>query len=309
MFLDLRRAFLERARIHLGTGKKELDNSSAITYLLSSQNKDGGWGYAPLQRSIVEPTSASLLALRETPSAGNACRRAIDWLRRTQNPGGGWGFGSGDSESAWPSAWAILGLTMCGEPGDFLERSAKWLLRVKPVQLADDAMQGTKRILRIDASLQGWPWLPGEAAFIEPTALAMLALGSRPVFAASARINEALKYIQDRRCQGGGWNIGNPFMFSSPLPARAHTTALVVLALANLAPATIMPEDIKALRSEMQRDLGILALAWGLLALKTLKIKDTSAESRLAALQDKGGGWGNNPYKTAIAIMAFRGQI
>ena len=98
-------------------------------------------------------------------------------------------------------------------------------------------------------------------------------------------------------------------MFSKSLPARAHTTALVVLALSNLAPETIMPDDIKALRSEMQRDGGVLGLAWGLLALKTLKIDDTSAEGRLVALQDKGGGWGNSPFKTAIAIMAFRGHL
>jgi hypothetical protein len=293
----------------LGIGKKELDNSSAITYLLASQNKDGGWGYAPLQRSIVEPTSASLLALRETPSAGNACRRAIDWLRRTQNPAGGWGFGVGDSESAWPSAWAILALTLSGEAGDFLERGVKWLLGVKPLQLAEDGMQGAKRILKIDPSLQGWPWLPGEAAFIEPTALAMLALGPRFGFARPRRIHEALQYIQDRRCQGGGWNIGNPFMFNSPLPARAHTTALVLLSLQGLAPGNIYPEDMKVLRQEMHREGSILALAWGLLAVRKLGETDAKAEVRLASLQSKNEGWADNPHETAVAIMALRGRL
>lgn len=98
-------------------------------------------------------------------------------------------------------------------------------------------------------------------------------------------------------------------MFSKSLPARVHTTALVVLALGNLAPETIMPEDIRSLRSEMHRDGGVLALAWGLLALKTLSMNDTLAEGRLVALQDKDGGWANNPYKTAVAIIAFRGHL
>jgi hypothetical protein len=283
--------------------------SSAVRFLLSNQNQDGGWGYAPQQSSAVEPTSAVILALREVPSCAEPCHRAVDWLRGAQNPDGGWGFNTRDKESGWQTAWAVLTLTQIGERKDALKRGIKWLLNVPVLKASEDTIQAGKKIITIDLSLRGWPWLPGESTWVEPTALTILSLSSASDKALYEPIPEALRYIQDRRCQGGGWNMGNPFMFSKSLPARAHTTALVVLALGNLAPETIMPEDIKALGSEMQRDGGILGLVWGLLALKTLKINDTSAESRLVTLQDKGGGWGNNPYKTAVAIMAFRGHL
>jgi Squalene-hopene cyclase C-terminal domain len=283
--------------------------SRAVDYLLSNQNPNGGWGYAPLQSSAVEPTSAVLLALREIATCAESRRRAIEWLRRTQHPDGGWGFNSSDAESAWQTAWAVLALTRSGEAGDVPNRGGKWLLNLQTLQLTQDTMQSSRKILKIDLSLRGWPWLPGEATWIEPTALSMLALESIADIAASARMHEAICYIQDRRCPGGGWNFGNPIMFNSPLPARAHTTALVLLALRNLAPISIRPEDIRVLRSEMHRDGGVLGLAFGLLALRTLREDDPLAEVRLSKLQGQNGGWAEDLYKTAVAMMALRGKF
>jgi hypothetical protein len=283
--------------------------SSAVRFLLSNQNQDGGWGYAPQQSSAVEPTSAVLLALREDPSCTQSCHRAIDWLQGAQHDDGGWGFNSRDKESGWQTAWAVLVLTQIGEGKDALKHGIKWLLNVPVLRASEDTIQAGKKIIAIDLSLRGWPWLPGEATWVEPTALTILSLTSASDKALYEPIHDTLRFIQDRRCRGGGWNMGNPFMFSQSLPARAHTTALMVLALGNLAPEIIMPEDIRALRSEMQRNGDILGLAWGLLALKTIKINDPSDESRLVALQEKSGGWGNNPYKTAIALMALGGHL
>jgi len=283
--------------------------SSAVSFLISTQNPDGGWGYAAQQSSAVEPTSAVLLALRENPSSAESCLRAIDWLRGAQHLDGGWGFSSRDDESAWQTAWVVLALARSREAADNFNRGVKWLLSVKTLQLSQDVMQASKKILAIDFSLRGWPWLPGAATWIEPTALAMLALESVADRKATERVQEAILYIQDRRCPGGGWNVGNPVMFNSALPARVHTTALVLLALHKISPGRINSEDIGILRSEIHRDGGVLGLAWGLLALKTLGEYDTLAEGRLAALQDKDGGWANNPYKTAAAIMALRGYL
>ena len=283
--------------------------SDAVTYLLSNQTPDAAWGYAPMQPSAVEPTSVVLLALRDISNCAEPSRQAIEWLRRTQNPDGGWGFNSQDAESAWQTAWAVLALTRYGEGKDASNRGGKWLLNVQSLQLTQDTMQASKKILKINPSLRGWPWRPGEAAWIEPTALSMLALESVADRGTSARMEEGIRYIQDRRCPGGGWNIGNPIMFNSALPARLHTTALVLLALRKLAPVSIHPDDIEVLRSEMNRDGGILGLAFGLLALRTLGEDDPLAEFRLSKLQGQNGGWADDLYKTAVVLMALRGKF
>jgi hypothetical protein len=123
------------------------------------------------------------------------------------------------------------------------------------------------------------------------------------------RVSEAVRYLEDRRCSGGGWNVGNPFMFDACLPARAHQSAWVMLALAQFAPDKILPEDIRALRSEMHGDGGALTLACGLLALRTIGQEDHLAERSLISMQEKNGGWANDPHKTAVALMAMQGHI
>ena len=138
----------------------------------------------------------------------------------------------------------------------------------------------------------------------------MLALESiDPRLSANARLDEAVRYIQDRRCPGGGWNVGSPTQFDSTLPARAHPTAWVLMALSRLAPTAIHPEDLTALRADMHRDRGVLALASGLLAFRTLGESDDLAQVRLAELQRRDGGWSHNPHQAAIAIMAVRGYL
>jgi hypothetical protein len=283
----------------------------ALAFLLSAQNPDGGWGYAPAQASATEPTAAALLAIEDEPAAADARQQAADWLRQGQHHDGGWGLSHADQESAWQTAWAALALARAGVVGVAFDRGIEWLLSVPMIHFAEDEMQNDIReTLVIDPSLRGWPWLPGEASWIEPTALAMLALQSAPSTPAiSTRLDEGVRYIRDRRCKAGGWNVGNPFMFGTALPSRAHQTAWVLLALMHVAPEVIQLEDEEALRSEMLRDGGVAALAWGLLTLRALGKDDVEAQSQLAALQGSNGGWNHNPYCTAVAMMAARGRL
>jgi hypothetical protein len=280
-------------------------SKSAISFLFSAQNTDGGWGYRLKQDSAVEPTSAALLALRAIPSADYSFRRGVNWLKDAQHGDGGWGFSARDIDSAWQTAWAVLALLRCGQEGEISGRGVKWLLGVSTFQ---DKKKNTQKIEKI--SMSGWPWLPGEAVWIEPTALAILALDSVPdLRIANDRIKAALRYIQDQRCFEGGWNVGAPGTLNSALPARAHPTAWVLLALLHKTPKAFHSEDIHALRSEMHRDGGASALAWGLLALRTLKEDDKMGEARLTAMQGENGGWDDNPYITAVALMAMRGYL
>ncbi|MFC2036608.1 hypothetical protein ACFLYD_01380 [Chloroflexota bacterium] len=279
---------------------------SAVSFLVVSQNGDGGWGYAPGQHSVLEPTAAAALALSGDPSARDSYERALGWIQVAQHRDGGWGFNPEDGEGSWQTAWALLALAPAGVARGAADRGAAWLLAVETFDLGD--APNFQEVLAIDPTLRGWPWRPGEASFVEPTALAMLALHAVPATGQNrSRLDEAVTYLQDRRCRGGGWNVGNPMMFSKPLPPRAHPTAWVLLALARLAPQAIAHEDQAALLADMERDGGALALAWGVLALTVLGNEQTLMPTRLATLQAPNGGWNENPYHTAVATMALQG--
>jgi hypothetical protein len=280
---------------------------SGLEFILSEQNNDGGWGYHPGEDSSMEPTAAAMISLRDS-EADSVLERAIQWVLEGQNADGGWGINSQDDESNWHTAWVIFSLKLLEYKGEALDRGLEWLRGVDTARFSDEDKEIDSLMASADHAARTWPWLPGEATWIEPTALAMLALvddADHPV--TGQRLNDALVFFQERRCPGGGWNVGNPVMFDSSLPARAHPTAWVLFALSNFAPEIIHDDDLEALRIDMYQDGGSLALAWGVLAQGVLGYEDTDGLELLLAQQDRNGSWGENLYHTAVALMAIRG--
>jgi hypothetical protein len=292
---------------------KSSNELPAQAFLRRTQNGDGGWGYGAGHASTVEATAAAALALARGGDAASIGRAAA-WLAAAQHRDGGWGSAADDAESGWQTAWAVLALAADSAADVAAGRGAAWLLNVQLVRVAKpEDVRWAKATLGIDPALRGWPWLPGQAGWVEPTALALLALAPQAAASqAGPRLAEGVRYLQDRRCRGGGWNVGNPVMFSQALPPRAVPTAWVLLALARLAsrmPNTILAEDVTTLRREMVADGSASALAWGLLALRALDQDDPTAAGRLLGRQDASGGWDANPYHTAIALLALTGGL
>ena len=281
----------------------------ALEFLLNVQADTGGWGYSSAGKAILEPTAAALLALRKISQASQAVQKAVVWILSLQNPDGGWGICAQDDESGWQTAWAVFALNQLEEGQDEVIKGVQWLLNIDVMQFKDsELLAAGEEVAQIDFSLRGWPWLPGESSWVEPSALTMLALKEDSSLAGvTERLEEAVRYLQDRRCAGGGWNVGNPVMFDALLPARANPTAWALIALAEMAPEEILPADIQILRKEMFQDGGTMAFAWGLMALHMLGEGDAEARSALASLQNPDGSWEENPYLTAIAWIALEG--
>ncbi len=282
---------------------------SALDFLLAAQDASGGWGYAPTHASCVEPTAAVLISLLPASQAGEAVRRAVAWLEMGQHEDGGWGLNPKDGESNWQTAWATLALGRSGQASSRVRRGIEWLLNTPALQFTDtETLQAANRVAKIDMSLRGWPWEPGDAPWVEPTALAVLALQQAGYTAANTpSLEEALHYLVDRRCPGGGWNVGNPVMFDEVLPAHAHPTAWSLLALLQLERNSIQPADVSLLKEEMLDDGGIMALAWGLIALHALGDDLPEAQEILRTRQQSNGSWQDNPYLTALGRLALEG--
>ncbi len=281
---------------------------SAAAYLLNGQNPDGGWGYTTGNDSFVEPTALAILALQDIPQVAAACQAGAAWLVDNQNPDGGWGIHRQDQQSGWQTAWAVQALAFFPDSAAARQKGIDWLIRFEPFQITDAAqLEIGQKVATIDFSLRGWPWLPGEASWIEPTALAIWTL-SREAAAEEnrARLEEAVRYILDRRCAGGGWNVGNPVMFDASLPPRAQPTAWTLLALRRFAPQVILAEDLRAMQADMEADGGAMARAWCLLALRALDAADDGQRASLIDLQSEEGSWGESLYQTAIAVIALQ---
>ena len=90
--------------------------SRTRSWLLSQQDRDGGYGYAGAGGSSdVDDTGAVLEALEGSGGAAERARdRAIAFLRRQQNRDGGFPSQPGGESNAQSTAWALQGLDATG---------------------------------------------------------------------------------------------------------------------------------------------------------------------------------------------------
>jgi hypothetical protein len=164
---------------------------------------------------------------------------------------------------------------------------------------------------RYDASIPGWSWTPRTTAWVEPTALFVIALRRAGVPASEKRVASGVALLLDRRVPSGGWNFGNPFSKSFELEASPMSTALALAALgAAGVPAghAAVAAGFRALKGALAGDVSTASLAWSLLALKSFPsaAADVSAAAeRLARLQTDDGGFRGNPFETALAALVL----
>lgn len=203
--------------------------------LLAGQNPDGGWPYAR-GVSWAEPTVYAVLALLRAQQT-EAAQRGIAWLRAAQRADGSWPPQPGVDESSWVTA--LVALIPPGQLGEAPHaRAVQWLAATTGEESA--MIYRVRRWLLGQAPLSeqgppGWPWVPGNAAWVAPTAFAILALEKEcrrePRPDLERRITAGREFLLSRTCKGGGWNHGGVQPLGYPSTAYPETTGLALAAL------------------------------------------------------------------------------
>jgi hypothetical protein len=219
----------------------------SIEELVEKQNRDGGWPYVR-GTSWTEPTVYAVLALLAAGRTEYA-RRGLRWIVTNGRADGGWPAQPGIGQSTWVTALVallppeLLGLEthrrgvawllgMTGEESTLTYRMREWLL-------------GNARLA--DKEFAGWPWIPGTAAWVGPTSLAILALekenSRRPRADLRRRVEEGRGFLMGRMCHDGGWNHGSVRALGYESQPYPETTGQALAALRGVR----SPEVAKAL--------------------------------------------------------------
>jgi hypothetical protein len=259
---------------------------SARGYLLTLCCPKGGWAYRPDTAPSVEPTTLACLGL--LGSQGNRpglcpegeIERSAGWLVSMQRRDGALGVSAALPAPGWTTPHAIL--LWEALDGFAMERASAtdWLLAQEGLAIPHAA--GAEGAIGRDTTLVGWPWIDGTHSWLEPTALAVLAL-CRVGKADHPRVRAGLRLIQDRALAGGGWNYGNRAAFGHDLRPQPGPTGLALLALAAAeASARAIEPAIAYLLSALPATSAPLSLCWGVLGLRAWDRLPHDAEQWLA---------------------------
>jgi len=226
-------------------GEASFRDEVCLPFLLRAQNSDGGWGYRPGQRSAVEPTSWTLLALADlfdSSAFQQTARRGTDWLLAAQLPDGSWPAYPGQSEGCWTTALAGLALHMHGQSPQAVAKGFDWLCNAWPGEgtlwrRVQHRLFVRSNVVRQNLSLRGWSWTPGTSSWVEPTAYTLILLHHLHADALPRRVEKrrrlAEAMLYDRTCPSGGWNSGNPLDYGVPGEPLVGPTVWALLALQN----------------------------------------------------------------------------
>lgn len=221
---------------------------TTIETVLAKQNRDGGWPYAA-GASWTEPTVLAILAALNEGRAEAAARGAY-WLRKLQREDGGFPPQAAVQESTWvTSLAALLPPELLGAPEH--DRAIQWIFRLtgqetSPIYRIRQWLLGNTGAAQ--QNVHGWPWFPGTAAWVGPTAFGILALRRenmrRPQPALVERIGLGRRFLLNRMCREGGWNHGASNALGYDAQAYPETTGMALLALRDVQ----APQVPKALR-------------------------------------------------------------
>ena len=269
----------------------------ALAKLLGAQNTDGGWGFHANAESRVEPTAWALLALTSAAAdaSQNSKDRAARFLIGSQLPDGSWPTAPGFTEGAWVTSVAICALQKASESADAVSRGQQWLVAQAP----RDKSLWFRILMRLSksskiswqsVSLYGWGWTAGTASWVEPTALACLALQSTNAVspAAAARLKTAEKMLRDRSSPNGGWGAGNPVVYGVAGAVDIGPTVWALLALRAAGEIAESEKSLAWLEANWNRVPSPSAAALSCLALRAYGRDTSEIQSRLGQFLDDG---------------------
>jgi hypothetical protein len=240
--------------------------------LVALRGHAAAWGYRRDHRPSVEPTALACLGLvasAPTPVSAvdlETTRKAADWMQAIQRPDGSLPVSQGSTSPGWATPYALMLWSNLTGKEEARRRARAWLLGNEGVRL--DLSHQTERVVGHDASMVGWPWVAGTHSWLEPTALAILAL-RRDGLHDHPRITAGIELILDRALEAGGWNYGNKSVFGTELRPQPGPTGLALLALASSGEGSrAVSAALDYLRQTVRDIQAPVSLGWGILGLR-----------------------------------------
>lgn len=268
-------------------------------------------GYQSSGSLAAEPTALASLALSAWDRPGPAGEAAA-WLAARQSPDGAVGVCEPTSSPSWPTALAVLAwrvvdgrLELADQTavfGEHIQRGIRHILSQASEPLPDSSDIGH------NTRLIAWPWVAGTHAWVEPTALSVLALKACG-YAAHPRTRDGVRLLMDRLLPTGGCNYGNTVVLGRTQRPHLQPTGLAVLALAGEEdPHRRLDRSLDFLATNTTSATASMSLAWSLLGLTAHGRRPPAASQWLQAAAERSRHAGWSSFSSPLLLLADRAE-
>lgn len=246
------------------------DTISAILYNLNKRIHNCTTPTAKYEHSgglRVDALSWVAIALRHAQPDNKFIVAAQKGLAASQMTDGSIPVIKSQPNATWPTSLAIISWSDDLQFSSYLKQAVQYTLKHSGEHWnPENDSEGH------DPSIIGWPWISGTHSWVEPTALAIIALditGNKD----HPRVTQGIHLLMDRQLQSGGWNYGNTRVFGSRLYPAPESTAIALSALANKVPEKDITMSIQYLKDKLKILVSPISLGWTLLGLNAWNIK------------------------------------
>lgn len=281
--------------------------AGAVALLRPCLLDEGGFSERPGGRFRPDATAWGILALAGADAGGGRiAEQACGRLARAQQPDGSVPMSATHPGVLWPTTLALLAWQDVGGFREAGVRAVDFLL--KSAGSAADRARFPEA--GHDVSLRGWPWTTGTHSWVEPTALALLAL-RRSGHGAHPRADEGVRLLLDRQLPRGGWNYGNTVVFGTELTSQPDATGAALAALAGAASPQAVERSLSLLERELPGIDTPVSLAWSIVGLGRWGRRPADAQERVSrclSLEERYGGYGTTA-KSMLLIARDGGGV
>ena len=231
-----------------------------------------------------------------------ARQHAGQWMASIQHADGSMPVSAGIETPGWTTPLALLlwsGLSGFETPR---RRARNRLLRTEGRTLRRD--DPSAKLFGHDVAAVGWPWALGTHSWLEPTAMAILAL-CREGLSDHRRVEAGVHLILDRSLEHGGWNFGNRSVLGRELRAQPGPSGLALLALAARRDDSAQSRrGIDYLRRTLGEVRTGVSLGWGILGLRAWDACPRDARAWLGESYNRYAARPDQAVSLALLLLA-----
>lgn len=263
---------------------------------------DGGFSDRPNGQFCVDSTAWGILAVKACLGSEELLDRSRRLLLREQRQDGRLCVSDTHPASYWPTPVTILAWQNSPSTREGQQRAVHFLLNITGFHFPrqSDAPSGH------DTLLKGWPWIDETHSWVEPTAMAVMALRVTG-HDHHERVKEAVQMLLNRQLPHGGWNYGNTLVFGKELHPMPESTGAALTGLAGMVEQKHIARSLDYLQATVDRLRTPISLGWSLLGLAAWDLWPSNAAAlvdRCLANQSRYG-----EYDTSALSLLFLGAL